>query len=246
MLTARRGDLVAVRRAVLPSLAVKAHPPARERGDGPDVMADRRARMVDEQLVRRGIRDKRVLDVMRRIERHRFVPEARSHIAYGDFPVALGGGQTLSQPYIVALMTEALELEGGEKVLEIGTGSGYQTAVLAVLANTVCTVEIKLELACSARARLEEMGFENLNFKVGDGKVGWADEDDAPFDAILCAAAPRLVPHELREQLAPTGRLVIPIGGTEEQQLELHIRDAASGSGFRVRRLGGVRFVPLV
>jgi len=231
---------------VLPSFAVKSHPPAVERGHGPDVMADCRARMVDEQLVRRGIQDKRVLDVMGRIERHRFVPEARSHIAYGDFPVALGGGQTLSQPYIVAVMTEALELDGGERVLEIGTGSGYQTAVLAALASTVCTVEIKLELARSARARLEAMGFENLSFNVGDGKAGWAEKDDAPFDAILCAAAPRLVPHELREQLASSGRLVIPIGGMEEQQLELHTRDAAAGSGFRIRSLGAVRFVPLV
>ena len=231
---------------MLLSLAVKSHSPTRERGDGPDVMADCRARMVDEHLVRRGIQDPRVLDVMRRVERHRFVPEARSHIAYGDFPVAIGGGQTLSQPYIVAVMTEALELDGGEKVLEIGTGSGYQTAVLAALANTVYTVEIQPELARSARARLEAMGLENLYFKVGDGKVGWTDEDDVPFDAILCAAAPRLVPDELRAQLAPSGRLVIPIGGTEEQQLELHIRDAASGPGFRVRSLGGVRFVPLV
>lgn len=207
-------------------------------------MADYRARMVDEHLVRRGIQDRRVLDVMRSIERHRFVPEARSHMAYGDFPVAIGKGQTLSQPYIVAVMTEALELDGGETVLEIGTGSGYQTAVLAALAHTVYTVEIKPELARSARARLEAMGYENLCFKVGDGKVGWAD--DAPFDAILCAAAPKVVPDELRAQLAPSGRLVIPIGGAEEQQLELHIQDAALGSGFRVRSLGGVRFVPLV
>lgn len=209
-------------------------------------MADCRARMVDEQLVRRGIEDPRVLDEMRRLERHRFVPEARAHIAYGDFPVALGGGQTLSQPYIVALMTEALELDGSEKVLEIGTGSGYQTAVLAALANTVYTVEIQPELARSARARLEAMGFENLCFEVGDGKVGWANEEDAPFDAILCAAAPQRVPDELRAQVAPSGRLVMPIGGAKEQQLELHIRDVASGSGFRVRSLGGVRFVPLV
>ena len=235
-----------LRRAVLPSLAVKSHPPASEHGDGPDAMADYRARMVDDHLVRRGIHDPRVLDVMRRIERHRFVPEARSHIAYGDFPVAIGGGQTLSQPYIVAVMTEALQLDGSEKVLEIGTGSGYQTAVLAELANTVYTLEIQPELARSARARLESMGFENLRFEVGDGKVGWADEDVAPFNAILCAAAPRLVPNTLRAQLAPSGRLVIPIGGTEDQQLELHIRDAASGSGFRVRSLGAVRFVPLV
>ena len=207
-------------------------------------MGEYRARMVDEQLVRRGIRDPRVLDVMRRIERHLFVPEARPHTAYGDFPVAIGGGQTLSQPYIVALMTEALKLDGGEKVLEIGTGSGYQTAVLATLANRVHTVEIQPELARSARARLEAMGYENIRFKVSDGKEGWADE--APFDAIVCAAAPRLVPDELRKQLGPSGRLVIPVGPANEQQLELHIREAAPGSGFRIRSLGGVRFVPLV
>jgi protein-L-isoaspartate(D-aspartate) O-methyltransferase len=200
--------------------------------------------MVEEQLVRRGIRDSRVLDAMSRIERHRFVPEPHLVNAYGDFPVPLGVEQTLSQPYIVALMTEALGLEGHERILEIGTGSGYQTAVLAELARVVYTVEVVPELSDGARETLKELGYENVRFRVGDGRQGWPEE--APFDGILAAAAPLTVPPPLREQLSRTGRLVIPVGPSEEQELELHVRDASGPDGFRVRSLGAVRFVPLV
>ncbi len=200
--------------------------------------------MVEEQLVRRGIRDRRVLDAMSRAERHRFVPEAHLSNAYGDFPVPIGHEQTLSQPYIVALMTEALGLEGQEKVLEIGTGSGYQTAILAELARDVYTVEILWELTERARELLNRLGYENVHYRVGDGRQGWPEE--APFDGILVAAAPTSVPPLLREQLSPGGKLVLPVGPAAEQELELHVRDADDPSGFRVRNLGAVRFVPLL
>jgi protein-L-isoaspartate(D-aspartate) O-methyltransferase len=213
-------------------------------GSGADVdavMAARRLRMVEEQLVRRGIRDSRVLEAMSRIERHRFVPKAHLSNAYGDFPVPLGGEQTLSQPYIVALMTEALSLEGREKVLEIGTGSGYQTAILSEIARIVYTVEIVEELSLRAQEILRALGYENVRYRAGDGRKGWPEE--APFDAILAAAAPVEVPPALLEQLGPEGRLVIPVGPPDEQELELHARE---GRGFRIERLGGVRFVPFL
>ena len=208
------------------------------------VMAARRARMVEEQLVRRGIQDSKVLEAMSRIERHRFVPEPQLVNAYGDFPVPIGDEQTLSQPYIVALMTEALGLEGHEKVLEIGTGSGYQTAVLAELARVVYTVEIVAELSERARARLLDLGYANIQYRVGDGRQGWPEE--TPFDRILVTAAPLTMPPLLREQLSPSGRLVLPVGPSEEQELELHVKDASGPDGFRVSSLGAVRFVPLV
>lgn len=209
-----------------------------------DVMAGRRRRMLDEQLVPRGIRDERVLGVMGRLARERFVPHEHLASAYGDFPIAIGERQTLSQPYVVALMTQALGLEGSEKVLEIGTGSGYQTAILAELAREVFTVEVIPALAEVAEERLGCLGYENVHFRTGDGRQGWPEE--APFDRILVAAAPSELPSRLREQLATRGRLVIPIGAPELQELELHERDSEAPGGFRVRRLGGVRFVPLV
>jgi protein-L-isoaspartate(D-aspartate) O-methyltransferase len=181
---------------------------------------------------------------MSRIERHRFVAEPHLVNAYGDFPVPIGDEQTLSQPYIVALMTEALHLEGHEKVLEIGTGSGYQTAVLAELARVVFTVEILAKLSDRARETLLNLGYENIDYRVGDGRQGWPEE--APFEAILVAAAPLTMPPLLREQLSPSGRLVLPVGPSTEQELELHVRDASEPGGFRVRSLGAVRFVPLI
>ena len=200
--------------------------------------------MLDEQLVRRRIRDERVLDVMGRIERHRFVPDDRLANAYGDFPIAIGAKQTLSQPYVVALMTEALKLEGCEKVLEIGTGSGYQTAILAELAAEVFSVEVVEDLAEAAEERLGCLGYGNVRYRIGDGRLGWPEE--APFDSILVAAAPGEVPVGLRDQLSRAGRLVIPIGPPDLQELELHERDPDEPTGFRMRRLGAVRFVPLI
>ncbi|MGH9319037.1 MAG: protein-L-isoaspartate(D-aspartate) O-methyltransferase [Vicinamibacteria bacterium] len=214
-------------------------------GEDPDiVMAARRARMMEEQLVRRGIHDPRVLEAMGRIERHRFVPDAHLVNAYGDFPVPIGGEQTLSQPYIVGLMSEALALQGHEKVLDIGTGSGYQTAVLAELARVVYTVEFIPELAARARDKLLSLGYQNVHFRVGDGREGWPEA--GPFDGILVGAAPLTVPPKLLEQLTGSGRLVLPVGGSTEQELELHERDPIDPGKFRVRSLGAVRFVPLV
>src|SRR6266404_9638570 len=156
--------------------------------------------MVDEQLARRGITDARVLDVMQRIPRHRFVEEGLTHGAYEDHPLPIGEGQTISQPYIVALMTALLELTGQEKVLEVGTGSGYQTAVLAELARRVCSIERLPRLAERARATLESLGYDNVWVRVGNGTLGWPDQ--APFDRIIVTAGGPGVPPPLVQQLA--------------------------------------------
>jgi protein-L-isoaspartate(D-aspartate) O-methyltransferase len=203
-------------------------------------LAAERQRMVDHQIARRGIRDERVLAAMRKVERHRFVSESQRAAAYGDHPLPVGEGQTISQPYIVALMTEALRLEGGESVLEVGTGSGYQTAILAELAGEVYSVEIVPPLAARARAILNELGYQNIHIRVGDGSEGWTEH--APYRAIVVTAAPPQVPNALIEQLQEGGRLVIPVG-VQSQELEVHTRRA---EGVRVERLAAVRFVPLV
>jgi len=175
--------------------------------------------MVEEQLVRRGITDARVLDAMRRISRHVFVEEALRDRAYGDHPLPIGEGQTISQPYMVAAMTQLLKLEGTEKVLEIGTGSGYQTAILAALARRVCSVERLPALAARARRVLEELGSTNVIIKTGDGSFGWPDE--APFDRVLVTAGAPQVPAPLFQQLAEGGRLVVPVGELQGQTLFL-------------------------
>lgn len=200
-----------------------------------------RRRMVAEQLVDRGITDRRVLEVMSAIPRHLFVEEAFVDQAYGDFPVGIGEGQTISQPFIVALMTQALELKGREKVLEIGTGSGYQTAILASLVSQVYTIERVKHLALKARRILKEGRYRNIVLRVGDGTDGWPDK--APFDAILVAAGSPNVPQPLFSQLAEGGRLVIPIGSSEEQIL---VRLTKRGEKLMEERLGSCRFVPLV
>jgi protein-L-isoaspartate(D-aspartate) O-methyltransferase len=203
-------------------------------------LAERRLRMVEEQIARRGIRDARVLGAMRKVERHLFLPESHWGSAYDDHPLPIGEGQTISQPYIVALMTEALRLQGKEKVLEVGTGSGYQTAILAELAGYIYSLEYFPSLAEGARKILAQLGYRNVEVRVGDGNFGWPEH--APFDAILVAAAPAEVPRPLLEQLRDGGRLVIPVG-TDEQELELHTR---RGDRFTVEKLGAVRFVPLL
>ncbi|MBI1846865.1 MAG: protein-L-isoaspartate(D-aspartate) O-methyltransferase [Candidatus Rokubacteria bacterium] len=183
-------------------------------------MFDReRERMVEDHLVRRGITDERVLAAMRRVPRHLFVPEALRNRAYGDHPLPIGEQQTISQPYIVGLMTSLLELSGHEKVLEVGTGSGFQTAVLAELARRVCSIERLPALATRARATLEALGYTNVWVRVGNGTLGWPDE--APFDRILIAAGGPAVPPPLCEQLAPGGRMVLPIGDAGGQTLTL-------------------------
>lgn len=197
--------------------------------------------MVEEQLVRRGVTDARVLDVMRRVPRHRFVEEALRDRAYGDHPLPIGEQQTISQPYMVGLMTSLLELSGREKVLEIGTGSGYQTAVLAGLARRVCSIERLGPLATRARALLEALGYLNVWVRVGNGTLGWPDE--APFDRVLVAAGGPSVPPPLFDQLADGGRMVLPIGDAAGQTLTLVER--VSGE-MRTRAFGECTFVKLV
>ncbi len=204
-------------------------------------LARERERMVDEQLKRRGITDARVLDAMRRIPRHRFVEEGLAHNAYEDHPLPIGEGQTISQPYIVALMTSLLGLTGQEKVLEVGTGSGYQTAVLGALARRVCSIERLPRLAERARATLETLGVANVWIRVGNGALGWPDE--APFDRILVAAGGPSVPPPLVEQLVEGGRLVLPVGSAEDQVLTVVER---AGGETRTRQCGECKFVKLV
>ena len=203
---------------------------------------DANARMIRDQIRSRGVRDERVLDVLASIPREVFVPQNLRASAYDDTPLPLTRGQTISQPYIVACMTEMLRLRGDEKVLEIGTGSGYQTAILAELAKEVVTIEVVAELAADARARLEAQGYRNVTFAVGDGAAGRPEQ--APFDAIVVTAAAPAIPPALIEQLAPRGRLVIPRGGGPlSQELVLVEKDAAGES--HERTLFPVAFVPL-
>ena len=204
-------------------------------------MQRERERMVDEQLAARGITDARVLTAMRRIPRHIFVDEGLAHSAYEDHPLPIGEGQTISQPYIVGLMTSLLELTGREKVLEVGTGSGYQTAVLAALARRVCSIERLPRLAERARATLERLGADNVWIRVGNGALGWPDE--APFDRILVAAGGPSVPPPLEQQLAEGGRMVLPIGSPTDQVLTVVER---IGGEIRRRALGECKFVKLV
>lgn len=200
--------------------------------------------MVDEQIVRRKVTNRRLLDVMRVLPRERFVPPNEREHAYDDAPVTIGEQQTLSQPYMAAVMTDALGLLGEERILEIGTGSGYQTALLASLAREVFTVEIVESLALGARARLEDLGFGNIRYRIGDGRAGWPEH--APYDGILVAAAPEVLPEPLPLQLGQSARLVIPIGARDHQELVVHERSARDGSELSRSKLGAVRFVPLV
>jgi len=213
----------------------------------PDLAEHLRAQMVAEQIVPRGLVDERVLAAMRKVARHTFAPELSLRSAYADRAHSIGQGQTISQPYIVALMTELAEIDGEARVLEVGTGSGYQAAVLAEIAKTVHTIEILEPLAARARKTLAQQGYTNVNVRHGDGYRGWPEE--APFDAILVTAAAPRVPQPLLEQLAPGGRLVIPVddpaalrflGGG--QLLEVHQR---SEDGFERKRHLAVRFVPM-
>jgi protein-L-isoaspartate(D-aspartate) O-methyltransferase len=178
-----------------------------------------RRRMVEEQLASQGIRDERVLEALRRIPRHLFVPGDAADHAYENHPVAIGQGQTISQPYMVACMTQALDLRGGEKVLEVGSGSGYQTAVLKALNADVYTIERLPELSDRARGNVERAGYEGVHYKVGDGSRGWPEE--APFDRVIVTAGAPTMPVSLVEQLRDGGSMVIPVGGEEEQELLL-------------------------
>jgi protein-L-isoaspartate(D-aspartate) O-methyltransferase len=205
------------------------------------IFQEQRATMVRHQIAARGIRDPRVLDAMVAVPRHLFVPQEHIQEAYDDHPLPIGHGQTISQPYMVALMTEALELKGDEKVLEIGTGSGYQAAILALIAREVYTVERIRELYLLAKERILGLGFKNIFFKLYDGTLGW--EEHSPYDAILVTAGAPSVPQPLLNQLKDGGRLVIPVGERHDQELI-----KITKRGFRDVRenLGGCRFVDLI
>ncbi|HKG09443.1 MAG TPA: protein-L-isoaspartate(D-aspartate) O-methyltransferase [Gaiellaceae bacterium] len=202
---------------------------------------DERRRMVERQLRRRGVKDERVLSAMARVPRELFLPEDVRERAYDDAALPIGGGQTMSQPYIVAKMSELLSLDGDERVLDVGTGSGYHAAVLAELAGEVVTIERVRALAERARAALAAAGYDGVDARVGDGTLGVPDR--APYDAIAVAAAAPVLPGSLYEQLKLGGRIVVPVGGRANQRLELIVK---SPEGAAVVRSVPCRFVPLV
>lgn len=201
-----------------------------------------RQRMVETQLTSRGLRDHRVIDAMSKVPRHLFVEEAFSGQAYGDFPLPIGEGQTISQPFMVAMMTEALELKGDETVLEVGTGSGYQTAILAELCRKVYSIERVSSLASQARKLLDRLGYGNVVIRIGDGTLGWKDEE-VQFDGIIVTAGAPDIPETLPVQLKIGGRLVIPVGGEFMQSL---IRVRKTEKGMEKDNMGGCRFVKLI
>jgi protein-L-isoaspartate(D-aspartate) O-methyltransferase len=200
-----------------------------------------RREMVARQIAGRGIETPRVLEAMSSVPRHLFVPPEHVSKAYADEPLPIGEGQTISQPYMVAAMADALSLDGRERVLEIGAGSGYQAAVVSLLAREVIAVETHLVLAAATRERLHRLGFKNVRIEVGDGSLGWSP--DAPYDAILVTAAAPAVPPPLVEQLTDGGRLVLPVGSAEQQEL---IRLVKHGGRTIEKRLFACRFVPLL
>lgn len=202
---------------------------------------DKRRRMVKEQIRSRDVQDGRVLKAMEKVPRHRFVPEAMIEQAYDDSPLPIGHGQTISQPYTVAFMTEALQLDGHEKVLEIGTGSGYQTAILAELAHEVYSIERIPELTEPAERILRELGYRNIQIRSGDGTLGWPEQ--APFQAIIVTAGAPEIPEPLIAQLAESGRLVIPVGDRAGQAM---IRLTKKGGETVRESLGPFRFVELI
>jgi protein-L-isoaspartate(D-aspartate) O-methyltransferase len=211
--------------------------------DDEDPYASAREAMVRKQIENRGVIDPAVLAAMRAVPRHRFVPPEYRGQAYADYPLPIGEDQTISQPYIVAVMTELLRLGPEDRVLEIGTGSGYQAAVLGEIAAEVYSIEIVPSLGERARAVLAELGYDNVHVRVGDGYRGWPTR--APFDAVIVTAAPAKVPQPLLDQLAPGGRLVVP-EGEGIQQLVLYLRrDGPDGPRFERKPLMGVRFVPM-
>jgi protein-L-isoaspartate(D-aspartate) O-methyltransferase len=200
-----------------------------------------RKKMVESQIISRGIKDQDVIDAMLKVERHLFVSPEYANQSYGDYPLPIGDGQTISQPYIVALMTEVLDVNKSSRVLEIGTGSGYQAAILSRLCDTVYTIEIFESLGKKAQNILTVLGYNNVKVKIGDGYKGW--KEHSPFDAIIVTCAPTHVPQPLKDQLAEGGRLVIPVGETHTQELILF---EMVNNKFRKKDIIPVRFVPMI
>ena len=233
--------------SLLMLFALLAFPGCREsqertiRGDdhSEEAYAHARERMVQTQIVRRGVKAPLTIAAMKAVPRHLFVPESLRKQAYADHPLPIGLNQTISQPYIVAYMTEALALRGGEKVLEIGTGSGYQAAVLAEIADSVFSIEILKPLADRASEQLSALGYKNVHVRCGDGYQGWPEH--APFDAIIVTAAPDHIPQPLKDQLKIGGRLIIPVGARYQELLQI----TRTEQRFEEKRLLPVRFVPM-
>lgn len=207
----------------------------------PSRFVKQREAMVRTQIETRGINDSTTLAAMRKVERHKFVPSKYQNQAYEDHPLPIGEDQTISQPYIVALMTQVLDLRKNEKVLEIGTGSGYQAAVLAEICDHVYTIEIIESLGQRAQKRLADLGYDNIHVKIGDGYQGW--EKHGPFDAIIVTCAPTHIPEPLKQQLAEGGKMVIPVGQTFAQELVLLTK---TNGKIRRKAIIPVRFVPML
>jgi protein-L-isoaspartate(D-aspartate) O-methyltransferase len=206
-----------------------------------DSFKELRENMVRTQIKARGVTDAKVLEAMGKVKRHLFVSESHIDHAYGDFPLPIGYGQTISQPYIVAFMTEVLELDKNSKVLEIGTGSGYQAAVLAEICDSVYSIEIVEELGIRARKIFDKLGYTNIKTKIGDGYEGWLER--SPFDAIIVTCAPTHIPEPLKEQLAEGGRMIIPVGERYVQELVLLTKQKGK---LKQKSVLPVRFVPMV
>jgi protein-L-isoaspartate(D-aspartate) O-methyltransferase len=208
----------------------------------PDPFEARRLQMVEQDIEARGVKDALVLKAMRKVQRHLFVEQSLWPKAYNDHPLPIGDGQTISQPYVVALMTEALALRGDERVLEVGTGSGYQAAILAEIVKEVFTIEIRPEIYTKTRDRLQKLGYKNIHLKQGDGYLGWSEY--APFDAVIVTASANHIPPPLLTQLKEGGRLIMPLGSTTFYQ-NLTLVTKRLGK-VEVKELGAVAFVPLV
>ncbi|MDX1664028.1 MAG: protein-L-isoaspartate(D-aspartate) O-methyltransferase [Candidatus Promineifilaceae bacterium] len=212
-----------------------------------EFFTEQREQMVRRQIARRGIKDAAILRAMRAVPREAFVPAAHSHAAYKDTPLPIPASQTISQPYVVALMLNALDLEAEDRALEVGSGSGYAAALLGQIVREVHAVERHKELVAYARTRLDELGYANVHVHHSDGTTGWPPA--APYDAIMVSASGPDVPASLREQLAVGGRLIMPVGGARDLQTLLLVQrlpDAPDGPRYRQKDLGGVRFVPLI
>jgi len=205
-------------------------------------MSDRTKTMVVNQLLKRGIIDTAVLDAMSTVPRHRFVSRIYRSMAYTDNPLPIGHGQTISQPYVVALMTQLLQVDRKHKVLEIGTGCGYQTAILSILSKKIITIEVLSSLSTKSRKQLTKLGYKNVDFHCADGKNGWSKE--APYDRILVSAAPETIPEVLIEQLSPKGCMVIPVGSLYDQFIHIITKD--KNEQIHIKKSTPVRFVPLV
>lgn len=197
--------------------------------------------MIKTQIIARGITDTNVLNAMIKVERHKFVPVEHQNLAYNDTPLPIGEGQTISQPYVVALMTEKLDLDSSKRVLEIGTGSGYQAAILGEICNSVFSIEIIKVLGERAKDLLNDLGYSNVHIKIGDGYKGW--EEYSPFDAIIVTCSPSHIPQPLKDQLAEGGKLIIPVGGMYNQELVLLVK---KNNKIIKKEIIPVRFVPMI